>query len=191
MSNCVPLAYQATLWMSGSLCGFSPRSSVGMKSHHKFKKKVFGWALRALSALTHHVKSDDPDWDTDKMQYPITGNDGMVAASSCALYKANGGRMPYRDDPVQPYYAFYGNHADGTCRWGDYEGNTRQQSCKWVTNMATIALKLRSEFVNAAPEESMLARSIRLEKEKAENRRKTAAAVAAAAAKPPPGTLSP
>jgi hypothetical protein len=148
LDKCVPLLYAAR-HMSGSLCGLSPGSTTQLSQALKSKvlKKVYGWGLRFLAWLTSKLKPSDPDFAAPS--YPERGNDGMVGFNSCRAFTfsmANYGRREYADDPTSFYYAFRGNHADGTCRNGDISDDKTRQSCAWVGNMMQEGIRSRTEF---------------------------------------------
>ncbi len=172
--HCTPLAHMATLKMSGSLCGLSPKASQQL-SKFKLKKKVNSWLLTALAKMTVRVThGDDADWIPSKMNFPKSGNDGMVGFSSCQLYQADGKRAEYVPDPTLPYYAFRGNHADGTCRFDDYEKDPAQQSCAWIVNSAKLTISGMAEAAAAAkqePEESVYVRQHRMNREREERQK--------------------
>lgn len=146
--RCLPLAWMATAWMDSSLCGLDPGSTVelGKGSGHVIKKKLTGYALKLLAKLTNDIKPEDADFSEAHMRYPVTGNDGMVGASSCMLYNTLGQRVAYGTDPLNKYYAFKGNHADGTCRFSDHPSDRTRQSCAWIVGRVAHVLQERADY---------------------------------------------
>ncbi len=55
VTKCMPLAFQATLYMRGSMCGLSPSASAPLGSKGAFEKKMVGYALGALAKVTTAV----------------------------------------------------------------------------------------------------------------------------------------
>jgi len=71
------------------------------------------------------------------MKYPHSGNDGVVGfQNSCQLTDTSGKPIAYAKTPTNRYYAFRGNHLEGTCSFGNVPNDPTRQSCDWIVNMA-------------------------------------------------------
>jgi hypothetical protein len=112
--RCVTIAEMAKRKMKGQMCGFRPGGRFNFGA----------LKLTIQSALVGNLWGED-----EKIDYPVSGNDGLVGFSSCRI-----DGVVYGTNPADPFYAFDGNHDSGTCTGSDSEDELNDMPCKWYCN---------------------------------------------------------
>jgi hypothetical protein len=132
-AGCKTLSEVAADKMSGEMCGQTPHGPLSLE--------MVG--LITASLTVGH------GWGVDKdLDYPNTGNDGLVGLTSCrALPPASYGVVP-----TAPFYVMEGNHKMGTCSYKDKK-EASKQPCTWYTHMLAASATAKGVAVIVAENE--------------------------------------
>jgi len=127
--------------MSGSMCGLwatdytAAAAQADNTSFGLIAKALSQYKPKDLNSRNERYRPDPTDWQARNMisqaKVPKTGNDGVVALSSCAIRAMS----KYKKLPTAKYYALGGNHDFSTGSQGDNYNSGASEPIAWMVNM--------------------------------------------------------